>query len=384
MGISSPKKKIKGFAKGSQKDSQAGIGGASLVPVGVFGRNNTPEDGDEIVERSNLPFSQFLHPSNSREEVFGMDFGDETVSSGSFALSNEHSGGTRRSSSPGSSDMNVDLSLGYNHSQEQIDKYVELYHRPLSSISSTSNDVENRMTQAQEEKPQYAKIFKSSPKSSFSATNSSSSSGRPLLQERNTTTQVPVTSFGTFDSRVHKDDDFNDHGHLRRNNNVKDNYGPTSSGASSNESFMGGTSLSPIVSDYSESTDSFPRGHTEILPQETPFMSKNQVRDQVIGKRLRNINPSQPKLERVREDVIEPGPREIRDNFYKLENIGDRTSEISTMSSDTDSLFMAPGHHWSSLTVGSTQSIEIGYWKVKPIDSQLNISVEKANNVSPR
>ena len=218
----------------------------------------------------------------------------------------------RLSVSSDSSDESYSPELS--HSQEIIDKYLTMYHRELSN--SSSNDTH--------EKDILEEVIDLP---STSKTNSGSTATRNM--------QLPANDIGQF-------------------RKVTANSPVDQSNRISELTFS---------SEFSSSTDDFPPQPNMVLTPETRFLSKTQIRDQVIAKRLKALDPSVSRLDKMKEGEIKsaelPPPPE------------------SWRTSETDSYEISP-ELASALSITSTNSIAVGFWKVKPSDSHQTMTVTKS------
>ena len=252
------------------------------------------------------------------------------------------------------------------HSSEDIAKYLTLYNNTGLSARSSVNCNQP-----------------SGPSINVSNTSKKYIRNDPSLDSKNNRDLKDIlstTTFGTKQSRVHaqvnydKDDD-------------------------DLEDMSWRTSLTMTDSVFTDATDDSHLYH-QTITDHTPFISKTDLMDQVISKRLRTLDPSHVKLDKVREgqgydvDKVEhsnkpnkilavspsmnPAASDASGGTYTV-----RTKNASAQSSDASSFEDSSRVISSALSVGSTQSTQIGYWKVKPTESNLNISVEKCLNLEP-
>ena len=216
-----------------------------------------------------------------------------------------------------------------------------------------------------------------------------------------------TTVSGMSQSRVHSPDSkislvdtFN-----RRRNRIKDFYNgiPNVVRNVSRKTVLSNDS----DSSHDDSSDVIPFPSQQVTDF-TPFLSHSEVRDQVIAKRLRSLDPTHYKLDKVvaaKTKTIQGAPAihslinstrhpaasdashrtfdvYTRNTDVHNEEVNYRNQSSARTSTNTDSSGAASRFAPSVLSMESAHSIDIGYWKVKPTESNMNITIVKAYNAN--
>ena len=216
----------------------------------------------------------------------------------------------------------------FTYSQDQLDKYLRMYHRALSQSSSLQSN---------------------SSKHDGTFIIDSSNSFRSSITQDDLDSPAPIA----FSAR-----DIEERAHYRLDSIKEPSVSPLSKYYDPGHFPL---EKGSTVTFDSESSGSLPPPQLELTP-DTTFISKTDLRDQVIAKRLKILDPKHVRLEKIHENQSNLNAVDFHGKSPHHSLQTDRSSDIPELPS----------------LLNSNQSIPMGYWTVKPTASHQNISVQKS------